>query len=159
MSLTVGTDTYVSLANADTYWANHYDSADWDAATDANKEKALRVATQYVDKRYSWIGSHPGTSSQNLAWPRLNAVDKQGRTRTGIPDEIKDATAWLAQEEIRTGILRSKSRGGAIKNVKAGSVAVEFEDNAPSQPSYDYADLLLSNITKGGRGSIPLMKA
>lgn len=157
--LTVGTDSYTSLVDADEYWSEHYNSADWDAASDSDKEKALRTATQYIDKHYSWIGYHPGSLSQKLAWPRLNAVDKQGRTITGIPDEVKDATAYLAQEELRGGILRPKSRGGAIKSVQAGSVNVEFEDNAPVHASYDYVDLLLSNLTKGGKGSIPLKKA
>lgn len=157
--LTVGTDTYISLADADTYWSEHYSSAEWDAADEGDKEKALRSATQYVDKHYTWIGSHPGSESQKLSWPRLNAVDKQGRTITGIPQEVEHATAYLAQEELRGGILRAKSRGGAIKAVQAGSVNVEFEDNAPVHTSYDYVDLILSNLTKGGRGTVPLKKA
>lgn len=160
MSLTVGEDTYISLADADTYFSNFYDSSDWDAATDAEKEAALRASTQYVDKHYTFIGDHPETLTQDLAWPRYNALDKQGRLLADdeIPQPVKDATAYLAQEVLRKGILKAKDRGGSIESVKAGSVQVQWNSFASSQPSYDYADLLLKNITIGGKGQRPLLK-
>lgn len=159
MALTVGEDTYISLADADTYWTNYAGGTNWASATDAEKEQALRQATQYVDKSYTWRGHHPGSSSQLLSWPRNMVVDGQGRTRTGIPQEVKDATAYLAEQALDGAILTAKERGGKIKNVKAGSVSVEFGDNAPGQRTFPYADLLLSDLTIGGKNSVRLRKA
>lgn len=159
MALTVGEDTYISVADTDTYWTEHPGGSNWTAAGDTDKEAALRQATQYVDKKYTWVGVHPGTLSQNLSWPRLDAIDRHGRTRTGTPQEVKDATAYMAEQVLAdTGVLNPKDRGGQIKSVAAGSVNVEWEEGANSQKTYDYVDLLLKNITKGGKGVRPLLK-
>lgn len=158
MSLDVGSDSYVSIEDADQYWQNHPRGDSWADATILEKEAALREATTYVDNRYTWIGHHPGITSQNLSWPRLDAVDKQGRVRTGIPQEVKDATAYLAEQSLSKGLLTPQDRGGRINRVVADSVVVEWDKNAPSQATYDYADLIVKNITKGGRGVRPLKK-
>jgi hypothetical protein len=159
MSLDVGKDSYLSLQDADAYWDNHNHNERWQQASEQEKEAALREATRYVDNRYTWIGKHPGSSGQVLSWPRMNAVDKQGRLRTGIPQEVKDATAYLAQQSLEGGLLAPQDRGGRINRVQADTVVVEWDKSAPSQPTYDYADLLLKNITTGGRSSAPLLKA
>lgn len=160
MALTVGTDTYLSLADANTYWDENTGGTNWATASDAEKEKALRAATQYVDKHYSWLGNHPG-NSQGLSWPRLNVVDKDGRTIGGnvIPDAVKNATAYIAEQVLADGgILPKRNRNSSIKSVKAGSVEVEYDDMAPTRTHYDYADLILSKLTKGGRGMTPMYK-
>lgn len=116
------------------------------------------MATQYIDKQYRWIGVHPGGSDQLLSWPRSSAVDKQGRTRTGIPQELKDATAYLADKVLGEPVLEPKARGGAIQSVQAGSVAVQFSESASAHTSYKYVDLLLSDISTGGGQSVRLAK-
>lgn len=160
MALSVGTDTYISLADANTYWTENTGGTNWAIASDTEKEKALRAATQYVDKHYSWLGVHPGTD-QALSWPRLNVIDKNGRVIGGnvIPDAVKDAVAYIAEQVLADGgILPKRNRNSAIKSVKAGSVEVEYDDQAPTRTHYDYADLLLSKLTKGGRGMTPMIK-
>lgn len=158
MSLDVGNDSYVSVEDADQYWQDHPRGDSWADATLLEKEGALREATIYVDNRYSWIGHHPGSNSQVLSWPRLNAVDRQGRLRTGIPKEVKSATAYLAEQSLKKGLLAPQDRGGRINRVQADTVSVEWDQNAPSQATYEYADTILKNITKGGRGVRPLKK-
>lgn len=161
MSLTVGTDTYVSLADADTYWESYAGGTNWADATDPNKEKALREATQFVDKSYHFVGDHTGLNSQVLAWPRYNAIDKQGRSlnSTDIPHAVKDAVSYLAEQALGASLLQSKDRGGAIRKVKAGSVEVEYEENSITQKSFPYADLLLREITDGSSSVRRLLKA
>lgn len=160
MSLTVGEDSYISLDDADTYWANHIGGSNWSAASTPEKEQALRAATQYVDKHYNWLGDHPGTD-QELSWPRLNVIDKNGRTIASniIPDEVKDAVSYIADQVLGDGILSPRGRDSEISRLKAGSVEIEYEDHARSTISYDYADLILSKLTKGGRGVTPMRKA
>lgn len=68
-------NTYVSLANAETYMLARPFSAAWAAAssTDAVKNQALVFATQLLD-RLKWAGAKgittTGALTQALAWPR-----------------------------------------------------------------------------------------
>lgn len=160
MALQIGIDSFTSVADADAYWTDHSGGTGWAAALSADKEAALREASQYIDKSYSWRGDHPGDASQLLSWPRYNVIDRQGRVRssTEVPAEVKDATAWLAEQALSGELLPAQARGGRIKGLKAGSVQVEYEDNAPAQSSYDYVDLLVSGLIKGGKNTTILLK-
>jgi hypothetical protein len=48
MSIVVGTNSWITLADADTYFTTHIGSDPWDALSDANKEYYLVTA-------YNWI--------------------------------------------------------------------------------------------------------
>lgn len=48
MAIAVGTNSWVTLAEADTYFSTHIGSAPWDALNDTDKEKYLITA-------YNWI--------------------------------------------------------------------------------------------------------
>ena len=151
MAFTVGENSYLSVADADTYWSDRNNST-WSAASDAEKEAALLEATQYLDKAYRWRGEHPGSSTQLLAWPRNNVVDEQGRTRTGIPQEIKDATAELALEALGGRLVPVQDHGGAVKSQTVNGLSIEYQDGAPANPSYDYVRMLVSPlIRRAGR--------
>jgi hypothetical protein len=69
MSLTVGTDTYISLADARAYvTANSLTPL---PAVDADAEKLLKQATTTLDQLYGnkYLGMK-ATSTQGIAWPR-----------------------------------------------------------------------------------------
>jgi len=73
MAITVGTDTYISLADADTYVADNYVSTDttyttWDNLTDANKEIYLKKATKKLDRQI--LRGTKAVSTQTLEFPR-----------------------------------------------------------------------------------------
>ena len=87
MALVLNTNSYVELADADTYFETRIDSANWFDSTDEIKEQALVTATQLVDD-HAWIGSAV-SSSQALAWPRNNAV--YWDSRLGMQVTIDDA--------------------------------------------------------------------
>lgn len=161
MSLTISVDSFISLADAETYWSTHSGGDYWDAATPGDKESALMEASQYIDKSFNFIGHHPRTVSQLLSWPRINAYDKQGRYRSGIPQEVKDATCWLANEALNGHLRPSKERGGQIESIMAGGrtgVQVTYEKGAPSQKSFDYVTLLLSDLTVGSGKNARILK-
>lgn len=78
-----GADSYISLADANTYVSNHGTSAAWSAAPEASKEQALRLATQYIDLKYGdrFKGCKTWNSQakrQSLQWPRRGAIDNDG---------------------------------------------------------------------------------
>lgn len=158
MALEIGVDSFTSLTEANTYWANNSGGTNWATASDENKEKALRKASQYIDKSYRFIGYHPGGSAQLLSWPRVDVVDHQGRTRSGVPQEVKDATAYMAEQALASELRGPLERGGAIKALKAGSVEIEYEDNAPGQTVYKYVDLLLRDLIVSGHGFTKMFK-
>lgn len=68
MTITVGTDTYISLADAKTYATNNGLTL---GATDGATETLLKQATVALDRIYGnqYLGMK-ATTTQSLAWPR-----------------------------------------------------------------------------------------
>lgn len=99
MALTVGTDSYDTLANVRAYHADRdaTASAAWIALADAAAEMLIRKATDYVDRNWSYIGD-VATSTQRLKWPRKYA-EIEGNTLASdyIPWQIEEATAIVAE--------------------------------------------------------------
>lgn len=160
MAIIVGTDSYVSVADADTYWSDR-NNLDWATADIADKEQALREATVYIDGSFegSWIGEHPGASSQVLAWPRNGAVDSEGRSVTGIPQRVKDATARLALEGLSDFLSSAEDRGGRIARAKVGPLDVSYFRDAPAGTAYPFLELMLrSLLILGGEGGSTLVR-
>jgi len=101
-------NSYLSVAAADDYHLNHSASTAWSGASQADKEKALRLATQYLDARYNgkWKGSR-ANEGQALDWPRANVMDNDGYyyLSTGLPLRLEDAIAELALKVINGDTL------------------------------------------------------
>ena len=69
MALVKGTNTYVTVDEADTYFETRLDVAAWVNADVAQKEAALVTATSLLDEK-PWNGYTP-TVTQKLAFPRI----------------------------------------------------------------------------------------
>lgn len=74
MAITVGTDTYVTVAEADAYLADYYVSANtqlvaWSALSDGDKEIYLRNATRSLERLF-FIG-RKYLDTQTLSFPRV----------------------------------------------------------------------------------------
>jgi hypothetical protein len=95
-------ESYVSVADADTYHAAHSGSADWTGASTAEKEKALRLATQWLGASYDgrWLGVR-FSGDQALSWPR-DSVELDGYilSASDIPQQLLDATCELALKDV-----------------------------------------------------------
>lgn len=89
--------SYISVADAATYGA--LISTLWATASDAAKESALQLATQYLDLKYGlvFVGDKK-LDTQALEWPRNNAIDAAGITvaNYSVPQQIKIATIEIA---------------------------------------------------------------
>lgn len=159
MAITVGTDSYISVVDADTYWADR-NNLNWETADVADKEKALRDATTYIEGEYAgrWIGDHPGSTSQRLAWPRNGARDFEGRDVTGIPWQVEEACARLAFDGLVGFLTSAESRGGAISDAALGSLEVSYFDGAPAGTTYPYLDEMLVWLLVGGGQSNKLVR-
>jgi len=99
MALVLNTNSYVEIADADTYFESRIDSANWFNASDEIKEQALVTATQLVDD-HAWIGSAV-SSSQALAWPRKNAIYNDDRLgiQVSIAEDVVPNRVFVAVYE------------------------------------------------------------
>lgn len=153
MALVVGTDAYINITDADTYWSDRNNST-WSAASTAEKEKAIREATQYLDVAYAYIGVQVTTNV--LAWPRYDAEITKGNfanifyNSTTIPPQIINACAELALEGLSARLAPALERGGAIKKEKVDVIEVEYMDWAPSRKTYDFVSMLIKPLLLAG---------
>ncbi len=154
-TVVAGADSYISVADADTYFTNLGNSA-WTGA-DSVKEAALRKATNYVDMTYNWVGSITD-NDQPLSWPRYSAYDKEGRLLTDtIPQKLKDAVCELAVASLSNDLTQITLASQAnVKRKKVDKLEVEYQDSGNATYNrYDIADRLLSGLytRKNGAGS------
>ena len=86
-----GANAYISVA----YFKTYHDTRgnNYLAYTDTEIENAIIRSTDYVDIRFSFVGSKSNARDQLTQWPRSSALDRDGWYVTGIPLEIKDAIA------------------------------------------------------------------
>lgn len=95
LDATVGgsaSDSYVTLAAADAYFAARFSSDAWEDASDSDQEKALRQAARNIG-RFRFVG-YRSSPSQALAFPRAypyNDDPERQSATLAIPQSIKDA--------------------------------------------------------------------
>lgn len=149
-------ESYVSVANANTYWANRADTV-WVAAALAEKEAALREATLYLDGVYNWIGTRV-KSTQGLAWPRAYTggldSDNSEVLSTVVPAKVVKACCELALEALTTRLAATLDRGGLIKSESVGSLSVTYMDGAPSARSYPFVEMMLRRLITSDASSL-----
>lgn len=93
---------YIDVTYADNYietYAPPSDSAAWALLTDPEKERAIMVATQYIDDNFTFIGNKL-TCDQALEWPRDVVCDCNGCAITGVPVQVQKATAEYSYRAI-----------------------------------------------------------
>jgi hypothetical protein len=155
-------DSFISVADADTYFAARNDPAAWDAASTEAKEAALRYASAWLCTRYEWRGEI-SVAEQSLAWPRINVEDLEGRllAHDELPQRILDATCEAALAHL-TEILNavSDSSGAERKSIKLDVLAVEYVQRTTSTlRKLPYVNLMLKGLYTGGSGSVPVLRA
>lgn len=143
MALVLNTNSYVSIADADTYFETRIDSANWVDAEDEIKEQALVTATALIDDN-SWIGSAV-SSSQALAWPRKNAIyndDRLGLQVTIADDELPSRVKTAVYEQAlhlidNEDVLMGQSQ--TFESISVGSISLSDSNGdttrTPMKPS------------------------
>jgi len=172
-----GANSYISVSDADDYWADRVNATSpdgnaWTNASQSEKEGALVEASAYLDATYDWVWNNPPLwqgrvnplgpleaytplkdKDQGLKWPRNAAYDNDTYVlQQGVPQKVKDATAELALLALDGFLLESKDRGGMVKSEAVGSLQVTYMDNAPGNKSYPFIDRILVGLYnhKGG---------
>lgn len=138
-------NSYVDVDYADNYFTTVLNTL-WDALLIDEKEAALIAASQYIDGHYQFIGKVK-SSSQLLAWPRIGAIDADGRKHDGIPERLKQACSELALESAINGLDNPLQDTDFINNQsqKVGEIEtkVQYMDSKPATPVYPKIDALL----------------
>lgn len=130
MTITVGVDTYVTVAESNTFLAQSIRAFSvWSGIDDETKEAALVSATREL-QILRWVGTITSIA-QALAWPRTGAVDREGTPidSSTVPQDVKNAQMDWAFVLSQDSSLEGAGIDGYARNDKsyrAGSVAIEF---------------------------------
>ncbi len=128
VALVVGTNSYASQADADTYFANSTRATTWSAFTSDQKDEGLIDATRLLE-RLSWQGTKTNPS-QTLEFPRDGLVDCNGEPVSSAESliqiseaEFEYAIAILSDSSVLTS---TDVTGKNIKKLEAGSAKITF---------------------------------
>lgn len=128
MALEKGSNSYVTLAEAESYFADRLDAAAWTSASVTQKSQALVTATSLLDET-EWVGVAV-SQSQSLAFPRVGSyfdprlgmdVSMDG---TSIPNRIIAATCELAFHLLNNDGLLDDT--GSVKDLSVGSIRLSL---------------------------------
>ncbi len=167
MALTVGTDTYLSLADATAYVAANYISTDteyttWSALTDGNKEIYLKKATKKIDRQI--FRGKKADLTQTLEFPR-SFISTSGiksetaffltgwTTQSEVPQEVKDAEV---EEAISMALgagqdIRRKLQREGVKSFSLGKLSETYSGSSGKKDLIsNEAKELLKHYLNGG---------
>lgn len=151
MTITVGTDTYVTLVEATAYIDNYYATTDaqymaWSAASDANKEVYLRNATRSLERLF-FVG-RKYADNQTLSFPRVTPQPFPNRRLEGsapacspyylgdgnIPSAIKYAQIEEALElaSPTAATTKQSQMSGAVSRVQIGHFSESYNTRSTS---------------------------
>ena len=132
MSVTVGTDSYITIAEATTILENYFDTDNWTGATTANQELALTKATKNIDSLKLRFSKYD--EDQTLQFPRNCLLRGRNDLVLGtVPDLIKEAQAVealgvLDQRAGTTNSLVELQKLG-VKSQSVEGTSVTFSDD------------------------------
>ncbi|MDD4390186.1 MAG: hypothetical protein PHW03_05220 [Eubacteriales bacterium] len=146
-------ESYISVADASTYFTNRGVTA-WAAiATDALREAALRKATEYMTSIYRdrWQGVRTTPTVQALCWPRSEVVVERVYIENDVvPEIIKRACAELALKASAGDLLADLEQGVISETV--GPISVTYDRFSPQRKRYPAIDAMLAPYLKAGGG-------
>lgn len=116
-------NSYITVAEANTYHEKHTQTSTWDNASTLMKESAVVMATRVLDERVDWKGAKK-TQAQALFFPAYCLVDRYGYSilSTIIPTYVKDGTAELSRYLIDIDITSENN----LDFVKMSNVEFRF---------------------------------
>ena len=154
-------NSFVTLAEANTYFETVPDSTNWDNKTDDQKNRALISATGWIDTLVFY--GDRCDADQALKWPRSNYhVDRVELTCSAIPNEIKKATYLLAFELANdtSSITGTTGDTGLYESVKLGEMEVKYNTSSQAVGTvnnvfdvYPWLQSYLGAYCLGGSGS------
>jgi hypothetical protein len=167
-TVVAGADSYVSLAVADAYHASRGITL-WATMSEAEREQAIRRATDYMVQAYRqrWEGTRV-SSVQSLDWPRnwvkqddYAYISVNGATTIGgffyypaneVPLEVQNACAELAYRGAAGPLLADETKQQRAIREKVDVIEVEFAAWTPTKANYRAVEAMLSPFLKSSGG-------
>jgi hypothetical protein len=152
-------NSYLTIAEADTYFESHAYAAVWEDGDDDTKCRALVTATRQLDTSFEWVGT-VASSTQALLWPRDDAYGPNGylHTTDEIPYNIQAATAELAQQLLESNRQAdSDTETEGIQRLRLGAgLEIYFKSSVTAKPIPDVVATLVGGYgvqkAAGGAG-------
>lgn len=144
MALTVGDNSYISLADAEIYFSDRLHTEAWDAITDdAVKSASLIQATKIIDRENRFKGSRLSTT-QKLAFPRSDIyIDGIEVDYLTVPQDIIDAVCEYAIYLVQDDITAPDDLS-AYNSVQISSIKVDLKDSGSPSRVPPMVKMLLS---------------
>lgn len=132
------------------------------AATDGQIQLAIIKATDYLDRRFSFVG-WPLVDEQTTQWPREPVYTQRGTLMTTIPTALKQACAEYALRALTDDLMPDPTidtSGGEVTRLttKVGPIektteyAAGSSSGGSSLKAYPNADRLLRGLTMASGG-------
>lgn len=138
-----GMNSYVTVLDADDYFASRYGSEVWTELDDAGKETILAHATRQLNLLE--YGSLKTRSAQPLKWPRSGIYDNEGNAYSPltVPVLMQQAVCeqahWVLSE---SGRVLDDTTLGQFSDFKAGPLTLKIRNNPLSGLSSDAIDMI-----------------
>ena len=135
MPLTVGTDTYITAADALAYVTAYYASADakaiaWLGLSTQDREARLRQAARTVDAQP--LTGIKITPTQLMAFPRLDYTEYRGdiaveALSATVPEAVKQAQVEIALTLAQGLPMRARLQREGVKSYSIGKASETFD--------------------------------
>lgn len=146
-------DSYATVAEADTY-AEAHGFTDWlDLDDEEEKEPALRKGTQYMDGKFRGsIKGRKTEATQALAFPRTGCSDEDGNEFDDdvIPAPWKNASMEAAFRESANAGTLFPDVERRTSSEKVGPISVSYEAGAEVKTDLTVIDNLVSGLLVTG---------
>ncbi len=158
-TLTVATNTYVTLAQAETFFNERLNASDWTDAVEIDKARALIQATHNLE-RLAYVGKQY-VSTQTLKWPRSELYATRGAVGTGgsyeydisggtVPQAVKDAQCEEAIALLgQSGSTRSELQAQGVTSYTIGDLSETFSGTGSRRFVSPEAAALLAGYIAG----------
>jgi len=132
MTITIGTDSYTTVAEADSYFADTFKNAEWTALDAPTKEICLKMACRKMETLH--FTGNKTISTQLLEFPRHYSSKSFTVTISnvydGTPQDVKNAQSelalWLYQNKNNQVLNLQRM---SIKSMSMGNESYTFSDN------------------------------
>lgn len=155
-SVVADANSLVSVVDADQINLDLENDSDWIAAIQAEKERALRLATRYLNLCFVWDG-YKADVDQTCQWPRYSMYDEDANAIDYdiVPEAVKEACTYLAIQVIAGDtLIEDQENESKVKKTKdvVGPLTEEREYVIGENPgkSYTIIEKLLNNFIVNG---------
>jgi len=120
--------SYISAADADTYFGDRYGADQWRAATEVHKTQALATATRHIDMQR--LRGRKTDDTQPLAFPRAIYWRGAWNADTTVPEAVKAAACEEALAILSHDTQRAARQREGLTSVSIGDASESYSAEA-----------------------------